>query len=387
VIIRKGENISAKEVEDLLFTSPAIGDVAVIGLPDDRSGERACAIVVPADPEAPPTLKDVFDFCSQAGLMTQKVPEQFEIVDVRRAAPPARCSSAIPQAVHLMIACPAGRAEGARAAALELGTVGRRRPARTCFITPRRCGAGATVRRGRRFLRDPFDEDGPQTGNPGPKSADVGVGPVNAAFTGDPSDFTTSDDAFEMGAQAATHWDALAHVGYEGLLYNDTPDTVVTDAGAARLGIEHYGPIVTRGVLLDIARLLGVEYFEDAHAITDDDRGNGEERRARVSHRRRRAEARSVLRVRSRGRSGARELRVRAADRGQGLQRDRGSLEGQRAHGGRPPPHGAFEDTGLLGGPARARRIERAASVPARIDLDHTHVRVVGSRENVELPA
>ncbi len=50
VIIRKGENISAKEVEDLLFTSPAIADVAVIGLPDDRSGERACAIVVPADP-------------------------------------------------------------------------------------------------------------------------------------------------------------------------------------------------------------------------------------------------------------------------------------------------------------------------------------------------
>jgi acyl-CoA synthetase (AMP-forming)/AMP-acid ligase II len=82
VIIRKGENISAKEVEDLLFTSPAIADVAVIGLPDDRSGERACAIVVPADPEAPPTLKDIFDFCSDAGLMTQKVPEQLEIVDV-----------------------------------------------------------------------------------------------------------------------------------------------------------------------------------------------------------------------------------------------------------------------------------------------------------------
>jgi len=82
VIIRKGENISAKEVEDLLFTSPAIADVAVIGLPDDRSGERACAIVVPADPEAPPTLKDVFEFCSEAGLMTQKVPEQLEIVDV-----------------------------------------------------------------------------------------------------------------------------------------------------------------------------------------------------------------------------------------------------------------------------------------------------------------
>ena len=46
IIIRKGENISAKEVEDLLFTHPKIADVAVIGLPDPRSGERACAVVV-----------------------------------------------------------------------------------------------------------------------------------------------------------------------------------------------------------------------------------------------------------------------------------------------------------------------------------------------------
>ncbi|HMF83389.1 MAG TPA: AMP-binding protein [Acidimicrobiia bacterium] len=82
VIIRKGETISAKEVEDLLFRHPAIGDVAVIGLQDEASGERACAIVVPADPEAPPTLKDLFDFSTEAGLMTQKIPEQLEIVDV-----------------------------------------------------------------------------------------------------------------------------------------------------------------------------------------------------------------------------------------------------------------------------------------------------------------
>ncbi len=54
----------------------------MIGLPDDRSGERACAIVVPADKEAPPNLKDIFDFCEAAGLMTQKIPEQLEIVDV-----------------------------------------------------------------------------------------------------------------------------------------------------------------------------------------------------------------------------------------------------------------------------------------------------------------
>ena len=45
VIIRKGENISAKEVEDLLHPHPAITDVAVIGLPDAARGELACAVV------------------------------------------------------------------------------------------------------------------------------------------------------------------------------------------------------------------------------------------------------------------------------------------------------------------------------------------------------
>src|SRR3981081_4358529 len=82
VIIRKGETISAKDIEDLLFTHPGIGDVAVIGLPDPAPGERACAIVVRADKEAPPNLENIFDFCTDAGLMTQKVPEQLEIVDV-----------------------------------------------------------------------------------------------------------------------------------------------------------------------------------------------------------------------------------------------------------------------------------------------------------------
>jgi len=147
------------------------------------------------------------------------------------------------------------------------------------FITSEAVLRGvSTVRRGETFsLAIPFDEDGPQTGAiPGRINPRRTMTAVNAAFTGDPSDFTTSDDAFEMGAQAATHWDALAHVGYDGLLYNDTPDTVVTDAGAARLGIDQYGPIVTRGVLLDIARLLGVEYFEDAHAITGEDLATAE---------------------------------------------------------------------------------------------------------------
>jgi non-ribosomal peptide synthetase component E (peptide arylation enzyme) len=81
VIIRKGENISAKEVEDLLFTSPDVADAAVVGIPDPDSGERACAVLVPADPAAPPTLEGLAAFCIDAGLMRQKIPEQLEIVD------------------------------------------------------------------------------------------------------------------------------------------------------------------------------------------------------------------------------------------------------------------------------------------------------------------
>ena len=80
VIIRKGENISAKEVEDALFTHPKIAEAAVVGLPDDRSGERACAVVVPVDPAVPPTLEELSDYLIGAGLMIHKVPEQLEIV-------------------------------------------------------------------------------------------------------------------------------------------------------------------------------------------------------------------------------------------------------------------------------------------------------------------
>jgi kynurenine formamidase len=142
------------------------------------------------------------------------------------------------------------------------------------FIGPDAVRRGAAaVRRGVTFsLAIPFDEDGPQTGSPpgriNPKHTMIAV---NVSFTGDPSDFTTSDDVVEMGVQAATHWDALAHVGYDGKLYNGTPDSVITAAGAARLGIEHFGPIVTRGILLDIARLHGVDWFDEGYAIGADD--------------------------------------------------------------------------------------------------------------------
>jgi acyl-CoA synthetase (AMP-forming)/AMP-acid ligase II len=81
VIIRKGENISAKEIEDLLHRHPAVRDVAVIGLPDAERGERVCA-VVEQPPEAEPlTLTTVTSYLRAEGLSVHKLPEQVEIVD------------------------------------------------------------------------------------------------------------------------------------------------------------------------------------------------------------------------------------------------------------------------------------------------------------------
>jgi len=82
VIIRHGENISAKEVEDLLFTHAKIADAAVIGLPDPRTGERACAVVVVAEGGEVPTLPELLEFLTDKGLTKQKAPEQLEVVDV-----------------------------------------------------------------------------------------------------------------------------------------------------------------------------------------------------------------------------------------------------------------------------------------------------------------
>ncbi|MFB6556903.1 class I adenylate-forming enzyme family protein, partial [Streptomyces sp. NPDC056405] len=84
IIIRKGENISAQEVEDLVHTHPAVAQAAVIGLPDRERGERVCAVVTLAEPRdgAPPlTLADLTAHLRAAGLMTQKLPEQLEITD------------------------------------------------------------------------------------------------------------------------------------------------------------------------------------------------------------------------------------------------------------------------------------------------------------------
>ena len=83
VIIRNGENISAKEVEDLLADHPGIAEIAVIGLPDDRTGERACAVIVPAgEPgESTPDVANLLALLQSKGVAKFKAPEQVVIWD------------------------------------------------------------------------------------------------------------------------------------------------------------------------------------------------------------------------------------------------------------------------------------------------------------------
>ncbi len=81
VIIRKGENLSAKGIEDDLATHPSIQDVAVIGVPDPESGERVCACVVQRPGTPPLTLEDVRAHMIARHVMRQKIPERLELLD------------------------------------------------------------------------------------------------------------------------------------------------------------------------------------------------------------------------------------------------------------------------------------------------------------------
>jgi acyl-CoA synthetase (AMP-forming)/AMP-acid ligase II len=80
LIIRKGEDISPTEVEQVLIQLPKIADVAVIGLPDDERGELACAVAggIAGEPVA---LCDLTLACREAGLATYKIPERLELVE------------------------------------------------------------------------------------------------------------------------------------------------------------------------------------------------------------------------------------------------------------------------------------------------------------------
>lgn len=81
IIIRGGENISSCEIEDILLHHPNVREVAVVGMPDQRLGERACAYVVLNHAEKGLTLSEVKVFFEEMNVAKYKYPERIEIVD------------------------------------------------------------------------------------------------------------------------------------------------------------------------------------------------------------------------------------------------------------------------------------------------------------------
>jgi kynurenine formamidase len=149
----------------------------------------------------------------------------------------------------------------------EIGTIN--------LITPEATRRGAAcVKRGVSFsLALPLHHDGVQTGRipnrVNPIHTMIGI---NTPFTGDRDKVCLSDDMVVMGLQAATHWDGLAHASYENRLYNGFPAATVTaEAGATKCGIHKLKPIVTRGILLDVARAKGVKRLDAGYPITPAD--------------------------------------------------------------------------------------------------------------------
>jgi 2,3-dihydroxybenzoate-AMP ligase len=82
LINRGGEKVNAEEVESLLLQHPAVGDVALVAMPDQRLGERACVYIVTSDGHAAPALSDLCAFLAERGVAKFKWPERLEPIDV-----------------------------------------------------------------------------------------------------------------------------------------------------------------------------------------------------------------------------------------------------------------------------------------------------------------
>src|SRR5574341_2140771 len=145
------------------------------------------------------------------------------------------------------------------------------------YITPEAiAGACRLATSGKVFaLGIPLQRQGPQSGTPQRFNPihtmfrDGGDQPRDAAAVAEMQGDGGSDNWIFMPLQCATQWDSLAHVFYEGKMYNGFDATLVTSSGAARNSIDKTkDKIVGRGVLLDVARHKGVRALEPGYAIT-----------------------------------------------------------------------------------------------------------------------
>ena len=147
------------------------------------------------------------------------------------------------------------------------------------FITPERIlAACALPRRGRVIsCALPFDDRGPQSGlarrhNPIhymlAHAGDALAGAQDHLAGG----FNYADDAVTMPLQCGTQWDALAHVFYDGKMYNGRDVRLVTSRGARENSIDRIADgVVGRGVLLDLPRLMRRPWLEDGTRILPQD--------------------------------------------------------------------------------------------------------------------
>ncbi|MDA8342259.1 MAG: cyclase family protein [Actinomycetota bacterium] len=99
---------------------------------------------------------------------------------------------------------------------------------------------------------------------------------VNEPLSDDPRWIASSEDVVTLATQCATHWDSLAHVAYGAgpdgpRLYNGFPASATTEAGASRLGIDKMGTLVSRGILLDVARATGRDLLPPGYPISPAD--------------------------------------------------------------------------------------------------------------------
>lgn len=149
------------------------------------------------------------------------------------------------------------------------------------LITPEvRRAAAASVRSGKAFsLALPLDEEqGIQVGViPGRDNPIHRMTLVNEPMSAEEGAACTSDDRVDLSLQAATHWDGLCHVSYDGHIYNGYPADGIDEAGAGRCGIHRITSLTTRGVLLDVARVKGLDVLEQSYPITAADLDAAEE--------------------------------------------------------------------------------------------------------------
>ena len=86
IIIRSGENISPKEVEDLLYLHPDVTEAAIVAMPSPTTGEKGCAFIIPREGTAI-DLTEIKRFLDSQGLARQKFPEHVVLVDTLPRVP------------------------------------------------------------------------------------------------------------------------------------------------------------------------------------------------------------------------------------------------------------------------------------------------------------